>query len=93
MRNKILIGVAIFLILLVIFVRFIFKNRLSEFEVSIKKYETEFELKQGLVKKRKALYNENRSKASALLYNRCSQNMQDKFKSRTDFNIIKNNYG
>ncbi len=41
MRNKILIGVAILLILLVISVRFIFKNRLSEFEVSIKKYETE----------------------------------------------------
>ena len=41
MRNKILIGVAILLILLVISVRFIFKNRLAEFEVSIKKYETE----------------------------------------------------
>jgi len=41
MRNKILIGVAILLILLVISVRFVFKNRLSEFEVSIKKYETE----------------------------------------------------
>jgi len=41
MRNKILIGVAILLILLVISVRFIFKNRLADFEVSIKKYETE----------------------------------------------------
>lgn len=41
MRNKVLIGVATLLILLLISVRFIFKNRLAEFEVSIKKNETE----------------------------------------------------
>ena len=41
MRNKILIGIAIFLVLLVVSVRYIFKNQIAEFEVSIRKYESE----------------------------------------------------
>jgi hypothetical protein len=41
MRNKILLGIAILLVLLVLSVRYIFKNQFAEFEVSIRKYESE----------------------------------------------------
>jgi len=41
MKNKILIGIVALLILLIISVRYIFINRLPEFEISIKNYETE----------------------------------------------------
>jgi hypothetical protein len=41
MRNKILLGIAILLVLLVLSVRYIFKNQFTEFEVSIRKYESE----------------------------------------------------
>jgi len=41
MRNKILLGIAILLVLLVLSVGYIFKNQFAEFEVSIRKYESE----------------------------------------------------
>ena len=41
MRNKILFGIAVLLVLLVLSVRYIFKNQFAEFEVSIRKYESE----------------------------------------------------
>lgn len=41
MRNKILLGIAVLLVLLVLSVRYIFKNQFAEFEVSIRKYESE----------------------------------------------------
>lgn len=41
MKNKILIGIVVLLILLLVSVRYIFKNQFSEFEVSVKNYETE----------------------------------------------------
>lgn len=41
MRNKILLGIAILLVLLILTVRYFFKNQYTEFEVSIKKYESE----------------------------------------------------
>jgi len=41
MKNKILLGIAVLLVLLVLSVRYIFKNQFAEFEVSIRKYESE----------------------------------------------------
>lgn len=41
MRNKILLGIAVLLVLLVLSVNYIFKNQFSKFEVSIRKYESE----------------------------------------------------
>lgn len=41
MRNKILLGIAILLLIFVLSVRYIFKSQFAEFEVSIKKYKTE----------------------------------------------------
>jgi len=41
MRNKILLGIAVLLVLIVFSIRYIFKNQFAEFEVSIKKYESE----------------------------------------------------
>jgi hypothetical protein len=41
MRNKILLGIAVLLVLLVLSVRYIFKNQFAEFEVSLREYETE----------------------------------------------------
>jgi hypothetical protein len=41
MRNKILLGIAVLLVLLVVSVRYTFKNQFAEFEVSIRKYESE----------------------------------------------------
>lgn len=41
MRNKILLGIAVLLVMLVLSVRYIFKNQFAEFEVSIRKFESE----------------------------------------------------
>lgn len=41
MRNKLLLGIAVLLVLLVLSVRYIFKNQFAEFDISIRKYESE----------------------------------------------------
>jgi hypothetical protein len=40
MKNKVLFGIAVLLLLVVCSIRFIFKNKLAEFEVSVRKYES-----------------------------------------------------
>lgn len=41
MKNKILIGIVAFLALLLVSVRFMFKNKFEEFKVSVQQYENE----------------------------------------------------